>query len=640
VRPTSSAVLDDQFIERIRGRLVLLYGDAADDCLLEIVAAVDRFRRQAPQLPEPHDWDQQDVVLITYADQLHLTEGDANQDICAGKPQNPLWQLPLGPPGQSPGQSPLDPPGQSPLGTLENFFREEQWDQLISTVHLLPFFPYSSDDGFSVIDYLAVDPQVGSWDDMQPLRHRFRLMFDLVLNHISQQSDWFQSYRAGQDPYSQFFIEVDPQTDLSEVTRPRSLPLLTPVETSAGTRHVWTTFSSDQIDLNYCQPQVLVAMLEILLAYVAHGAQIVRLDAIAYLWKEIGTPCVHLPLTHEVVKLMRDLLEGVAPGVWLLTETNVPHRENVHYFGQGDEARLVYQFSLPPLLLDAFNHHDATTLMEWLAQLEPPPSGTTYLNFTASHDGIGVRPLEGLLPPERIASLVEAVRRRGGRVSTRRVADGSDVPYELNITYVDALAPEPTALLETDGQLGTDGQPGTDGQSDSEQVALHACRFLATQAIMLALQGIPAVYFHSIVGSRNDQTGAESSGQPRRINRQKFSTEQLQAQIGQPSSLAQAIYRGYQQLLVARRKIRAFHPEGQQQSINSGNPALVTFLRHSPDSQQTVLVAANVSDQEQPLNVEACCQQPLTQDLITAQPIATKTGTLNLLPGQAVWLGG
>ncbi len=611
---------EDPIAGRLRRQLEKLYGTAAEDCLQEIIALVERFRQQNHQVPKPHDWDERDVVLITYADQVRATG-----------PKHAKISAPLPAPSPQPPAPNSQPPSPSPLSTLENFLRQEHWDRLLSTVHLLPFFPYSSDDGFSVIDYLAVDPQVGNWDDIEQLRRHFRLMFDLVLNHISRQSDWFQAYLAGQEPYRRFFIEVDPNTDLSEVVRPRSLPLLTPVQTPAGTRHVWTTFSSDQVDLDYRRPQVLVAMLEILLAYVAHGAQIVRLDAVAFLWKEIGTNCLHLPSTHEVVKLMRDLLEWVAPGVWLLTETNVPHQENVRYFGQGNEARIVYQFSLPPLLLDAFVHHDATALTDWLAHLEPPPPDTTFLNFTASHDGIGVRPLEGLVPAQRIDSLVKAVQLRGGLVSTRRQANGTDVPYELNIAYVDALAPEHPI---DDEKLGA----GEAKRDSAAQVALHARRFLATQAVMLAMRGIPAVYFHSLVGSRNDTAGAAASGQPRRINRQKFSIDQLQAQIGRPGSLAQTIYRGYRHLLEVRRQTAAFHPEGRQQAVDPGNPALAAFLRQSPDSSQTVLVTVNVSDREQKLDLAALNASSFQRDLIAGQPIAAESGILRLLPGQAVWL--
>jgi len=120
--------------------------------------------------------------------------------------------------------------------------------------------------------------------------------------------------------------------------------------------------------------------------------RIARLDAVAFLWKELGTNCLHLPETHELVKLFRDVCEIVAPRAIILTETNVPHAENVSYFGQGDEAHMVYQFSLPPLLLHAFITGNGQYLTHWASGLEPPPAGCTFFNFTASHDGVGVRP--------------------------------------------------------------------------------------------------------------------------------------------------------------------------------------------------------------------------------------------------------
>ena len=347
-------------------------------------------------------------------------------------------------------------------------------------------------------------PHTGSWEDVQRLGQHFDLMFDLVLNHVSQYSRWFQDYLVGQSPYDRFFIECDPSWELSRVTRPRSLPLLTKFSTSRGPRHLWTTFSPDQIDLNYGEPAVLLEMLSVLLEYVRRGARIIRLDAIAYLWKEVGTSCIHLPQTHEVVKLLRDVLQAVAPQTLLLTETNVPHRENVSYFGQGDEAHMVYQFSLPPLLLDAFAHQDARPISRWLSRLEPPPRDATYFNFTASHDGIGVRPLEGLVTDERWDQLLQHVERQGGRISQRVNQDGSHSAYELNITYLDAL-----------------GHPCYRDPAD------HARRFLASQAVMLGLQGIPGVYFHSLVGSPNDRQAVETTGHARRINRHKYLRSEL-----------------------------------------------------------------------------------------------------------------
>lgn len=561
--------------ESVSQRLQTIYG-AVDDRLRDRIVrlAADYGARITPR--PRNAWDQTDVVLITYGDQVHAA-------------------------------------GEPPLASLARFLETERVDQLLSTIHILPFFPFSSDDGFSVIDFLKVDPALGEWSHVERIGRRFRLMFDLVMNHVSAQGAWFQSYLRGEAPYDRYFIEADPTGDFANVVRPRSLPLLTPAHTNRGVRHVWTTFSADQVDLNYAEPEVLATMLQVLLEYAVRGAQIIRLDAVGFLWKQLGTSCIHLPQTHAVVKLMRDVLAAAAPHVWLLTETNVPHEENVSYFGDGDEAQIVYQFSLPPLLLDAFVHADATYLMRWLASLEPPRAGTTFLNFTASHDGVGVRPLEGLAPEHRLTSLVEAVKRRGGLVSTRR-RGGEDVPYELNIAYVDAMSP--------------------DDPSDRE---LHARRFLASQAVMLALQGIPAVYFHSLVGSRNDRSGVEASGQNRRINRRKFQWEQLQRQLDQSDQLPAMIHRGYRRLLAVRRRVAAFHPDASQQAVACGDSRLIAFARQSLDGDQRILTLANTSGEPATVELGAMHADDLTCDLISENTCA-EGGVVVLQPGQAVWL--
>ena len=365
--------------ETLKQHLTCLYGEAgAGEVLPRLLELLESYTAKIPE-PKRVSWDETDVVLITYADQVF-------------------------------GSNPQE---KHPLAVLREFLVHHNYQDCINTVHLLPFYPYTSDDGFSVVDYKEVDPNSGDWEDVRGLAEDFNLAFDLVANHCSQKSEWFQKYLAGEEPYDTFFIDVDPQTDLSEVVRPRALPLLTPFETADGEKHVWTTFSPDQVDLNYGSPEVLLAMTDVLLFYVQNGARVVRLDAIAFLWKELGTNCLHLDQTHEVVKLMRTITQLVAPHVLILTETNVPHPENISYFGLADEAHMVYQFSLPPLLYDAYLNEDATTLSNWMESLYDIPSGTTYFNFTASHDGIGVRPLEGLVrlrtstswsPPPRTAA--------------------------------------------------------------------------------------------------------------------------------------------------------------------------------------------------------------------------------------------
>lgn len=589
--------IDATFAHRARPRLEMLYGDRAPYCLEAILKLAARHQ-PALSAPAKTGWDPRDVVLITYGDQVRCQR-------------------------------------TAPLAALRGFLADAGLQPLLSAVHLLPFFPYSSDDGFSVIDYRAVDPALGDWSDVRALGEHYGLMFDLVINHVSRRSRWFEGYRAGDDPYTRFFIEVDPATDLSGVTRPRSTPLLTAVETSRGLRHVWSTFSEDQIDLNFASPDVLLEMLDVLLFYLRQGARIIRLDAIAYLWKRIGTSCIHLPETHQVVKLLRDLVESVAPGVILLTETNVPHEENVSYFGEGDQAQMVYQFSLAPLLLEALLSGDGTLLSRWLGALEPPPPGCTVLNFTASHDGIGVRPLEGIMPEERFERLLEEVRLRGGRVSTKRNADGTESPYELNITYFSALGPPFAAPGNGPAARDATGAP-TAGDD-----ALHVRRFLASQAVMLALRGIPGVYFHSLVGTPNDNDGVARTGRARSINRRKFLRDQLDARLADDGSAPARVLAGYRKLLAVRTTQPAFHPDGPQEPLQTGDAALVAFLRSAPDGEQRVLVAANVGPEPKPLDVASLTGAPAVRDLLAdqhAEPRTDAGGRRVLAPYQVAWL--
>ena len=396
-------------------------------------------------------------------------------------------------------------------------------------------------------------------------------MYDLVLNHCSRQSKWFEDYVANIAPYREYFIAVDPDTDLSTVTRPRALPLLTPVHTQHGDEHLWTTFSEDQIDLNFSNQDVLFEFLDILLFYVASGATIIRLDAIAYLWKRIGTSCIHLEQTHEVVKLMRDLLDMVAPEVVLLTETNVPHEENVSYFGVGDEAHMVYQFSLPPLLLHALMTGDASYLTRWAASLDEIPSGCTYFNFTASHDGIGVRPLQGIIPDKELNKLAKRVKQLGGHVSTKANSDGTESPYELNITYFDALGDDPDTVTE-----------------------LHIARFLCSQVVAMELQGVPAVYFHSLTATRNYNEGVEKTGRARTINRRKWQEEELEDLLLKQGSATSQVMKTYIRWLQLRSAHKAFHPAAKQRIIDLG-PGL--FVVERTCKEQKVVCISNFTDQ-------------------------------------------
>jgi glucosylglycerate phosphorylase len=503
----------------------------------------------------------------------------------------------------------LQSPGEAPLMTLHHFLREYVKD-FVSTVHILPFYPYSSDDGFSVTDYYHVNPNLGSWDDVQHIGADFRLMFDAVINHISAQSDWFKAFLANDTGYERLIITEHPAADLRGVTRPRTSPLLTPFQKADGsTVHVWTTFGADQVDLDYHSPDTLVRILEVLLFYVKKGAQVLRLDAIAYLWKEVGTSCIHLPQTHAVIRLIRTVLDVVAPHVILITETNVPHIENISYFGTpaAPEAQLVYNFTLPPLLFHTLNTGNATILRDWVNSLAAPGDRASFFNFTASHDGIGVRPLEGILQPEEIKALVAKVESSGGTVSYKSNRDGESSAYELNISYIDAIA-------------AVNDPPDLQGR-----------RFLVSQAIMLALAGIPAVYIHSLLGSRNDLEGMKQAGYPRAINRQKLRVSEVSENLLNPHSFRARIFNDYAHLIRTRRQSPCFHPKAGQRALDFNNGSVFALERTTIDNSQSVLCLFNLTRHPQTLSLEIL----RSVDLLSDEWLG---GHVSLMPYQVRWL--
>ncbi len=557
-------------LEKIKQSLNSIYGEVTGRLAFERISPlIERFPAQKRK--KQTYFSQEDVVLITYGDSIQKS-------------------------------------GQAPIATLHEF-AVSYLKGAISGIHFLPFFPYSSDDGFSVKDFFAVDPALGTWEDVKAIGKDFELMFDYVLNHFSSKSKWFESYLQGAEGFREFAIEVDPATDLSRVTRPRSLPLLSEYKKKDGQSvYLWTTFSADQIDFNFKSLDVLEKMIEVLLFYVQQGAAILRLDAIAYLWKEIGTNCIHLRQVHDMVKLYRSILDVVAPDAVIITETNVPHAENISYFGNGrDEAQMVYNFTLPPLLLYSFVKQDATVLSRWARGLQLGSPHNVFLNFTASHDGIGVRPLEGILPPEEQAMLIEIVKANSGQVSYKHNPDGTDSPYELNITYVDAIL----------------------GNTDDTRAA----KFLASQAVQYVLPGVPATYIHSLLGSRNWTRGVEQTGRARTINREKLQAQNLLSELKDPASFRSRVFYPYLNLIRVRKSQKAFHPNAAFEILEI-DPAIFAIKRYAED--QTIYALTNISATGISVSLSQKGAPDRMTDLMTGETVNPDLFTLK--PYQFVWL--
>ncbi|MBN2568409.1 MAG: sugar phosphorylase [Deltaproteobacteria bacterium] len=546
-----------RFRERLFGRLEFLYGtEAAENWMPEFERILkvhnahkppEMIRKEQNYNPKQR-FSQEHIFLITYAD---MVKGE----------------------------------GPTPLSDLHSFVA--QYAQgAINTLHILPFFPYSSDRGFAIMDYRQVDERLGSWKDIRKKKRHYDLMFDAVLNHCSSRSEMFLEFLNGNPAYSNFFIAYESPEELTQeqrrkIFRPRTSDILTPFETIQGTRYIWTTFSPDQVDLNFRNPAVLLQVMSSLLFYIRKGADLLRLDAVIYIWAEPGTESVHLPQTHEIVKLLRDVVDFAASGVALVTETNVPHDQNISYFGNGsDEAHMVYNFALPPLVLYAFYTGDADILSQWAWGLNPPSDQTAFLNILDTHDGIGLQGIRGLLPPKDIQFLVDRAVGKGSLVSYKTTENGDEEPYEINSTWWSVL----------------------NGEYEKESLQVQIARYLASRAIALVLRGVPGIYIHGALGTTNDYGAAKASGINRDLNRGIIDAREVEQTLKDPASKMSMLFSsGRKQILIRRREI-SFHPQGGQKVLYISR-RVFALLRTSPKGDEAILTLTGVTGKAEEIEI-------------------------------------
>ncbi len=515
--------------------------------------------------------------------------------------------------------------GEKPLKIMQELL-VKYLHGVFNTIHILPFFPYSSDRGFAVMDFEEVDPNLGNWQDLLELKSGFKLMFDGVFNHVSSKSRWFQEFLNQNPDYTDFFTVFSTKNKLSAdhlklIVRPRTSELLSSFCTLSGKRMVWTTFSPDQIDLNFHNPRVLLKMIEIMLTYVRRGADLLRLDAVTYLWEELGTSCVHLEQTHEIIRLFRAVLNAAAPQTALITETNVAHEDNVRYFGNGfDEAQMVYNFALPPLVLHSFQTGDSIKLTTWASGLKKVSNQATYFNFLDSHDGIGVMAAKGILSDQEIEMMALKVLENGGYISYKDDGDGSVSPYEMNITWWSAI----------------------NNEDADEALTLQVDRYIASRATALVLMGVPGIYLHGLLGSKNDAELVIQEKQTRSINRKNIDKNELLKRLENPDSRESMVSRRLTKLIRIRIKEKVFHPNAPQK-ILSISPVLFTVLRFTKDKKEALISIINISGEAQrveiPLN-ETEVKTLSWHDLIGNKTYRVKDKSLHLQlkPYQIIWL--
>ena len=522
-------------------------------------------------------WDESDIALITYGDSI-LSDGD------------------------------------KPLSVLHQFCHKHFTDY-ISWIHILPFFPWTSDDGFSVLDYSTVNQALGGWEDIETIGKDFKLMADLVLNHCSSRSVWFENFKQGVQPGKDFFFTADDNFDVSQVVRPRTSELLQPMKTSEGEVNVWCTFSHDQVDFDFSNPEVLIEFVRIIRLYLDRGVRVFRLDAVAFTWKRSGTTCINLPEAHDLVRLLRALIESVQSDAVIITETNVPNIENLAYFGQRDEAHCIYNFALPPLLIHTLLEGDSSRMTRWLMSMPPAVLGTTYFNFIASHDGIGLRPVEGLLSEAELESMRDKLQANGALLSWRELASGEKSIYEVNVSLFDALrAPS-----------------GEEGESVDRMTLAHA--------ILLGLEGVPAIYLHSFLGTRNDEQRVLHTGHNRAINRHQWDLDLLSTELEDRDSTHSQCLEQIKSLIKIRRSQPAFHPNATQFTLNCGR-AIFAFWRQSQDRRQSIFCLYNISGDSTsvPLSTLNLIGGDVWVDLITGKAYPIELVDLPMDPYQAIWL--
>ena len=498
------------------------------------------------------------------------------------------------------------------IKVFQNFYKKNL-SKYFNAVHFLPFYPSSSDSGFAVKDHYRIEKKIGSWSDIKKISKFNNVMADIVINHSSARGLWFKNFLKKKRPGKDYFLTVNSKFDVSKVVRPRDHKLLKKIDIFKKSDYLWRTFSPDQIDLNFKNPVVLLRFIKIMIHLVNNGVRIFRLDAIAYLWKKDGTNCINLKQTHQIVKLLRIITNLLNVQTVIITETNLPEKENLSYFGKNDEANWIYNFSLPPLLIHAFLFENSSYLTKWSKSLPNAKLGNSYLNFIASHDGIGMRPTEGILNKRSLNSFLKRLKKNGSKFSYRKVQNKSKKVYEANITVFDALKK-------------TDFDPN--GKFFLE-------RYIAAHAIMISFEGIPAVYFNSLFGKSNDDAKYVITGNNRDVNRYKWNYKNITKKLSDKNSKQSIFFKNLRKLLDVKKNQKAFHPNAKRLNINLGSK-IFCFKRISLDKKQTIISITNCSSLNQYPRLGK--KYSKWKNIINSQINFIDDKTLKLKPFETIWL--
>lgn len=561
----------------LQNYLVSIYKDLENKEIKNICAEIKNIFLKKKKVKKTQLWDQEDCFLITYSDSIKKKSKDN-------------------------------------FKILDSFL--DQYCKDFSFIHILPFYPYSSDDGFAVIDYNQVESENGNWDDFSKISSKYKVMVDLVINHCSSQNQLFKNYLNNTEPGSDFFISSKKKfNNFSKVVRPRSSELSKKVKVKGKKEYVWCTFSHDQIDFNFKNPKVLLYFLRVIKFYIDQGSQALRLDAVAFLWKQIGTKCINLPETHVIIRLIRLIVEDYSSSCLIITETNVPNHENLSYFGNNNEAHCIYNFSLAPLVIHAIISENSTYLKQWSRSMPPAQQGNSYLNFLSTHDGIGMRPLEGILPDKELKKFIKTLQDSGAYL-TYRISQNKETVYEVNTTLLDAFKKT---------------YKGKDN--------FKTKRFVLAHEILLSMEGIPAIYIQNLLGSNNDLKKMKISKKFRSVNRKNWDYDDLLNKLNNRSLINSKIYTSITRLVKIRKKQHAFHPNATQFTLQLKND-LFGIWRQSIDRSQSIFCISNLTKEKKNVSLLEINLISTNDwyDILTGKKIENLSGNFALNAYQSIWL--
>ena len=522
-------------------------------------------------------WSEKDVLLITYADSI-IKKNQKN------------------------------------LITLSNFLTK--YCKEFTYVHILPFFPFSSDDGFAVEDYKKIKKEHGSWNDLKKITKSFKIMVDLVINHCSSRNRLFKNFLENKDPGKEFFISSQKKIPTSKkIVRPRSSDLSKKVLINGKDNYVWCTFGHDQVDFNFKNPSVLIYFFEIIKFYLDQNIKALRLDAVAFLWKELGTRCINLPQTHNIIRLIRLIIDNFYKKTLIITETNIPSHENLTYFGNNNEAHCIYNFSLAPLLIHAIISGNSFYLKKWSRGMPPAQENNSYLNFLSTHDGIGMRPVEGILPEMEVKKYFRFFKKQGGLFSYR-TNKGKKSVYEVNITLLEALK---------------------ECYNGKDKYIFD--RFVLAHTILFSMEGIPAIYIQNFLGSKNDNIKVKKTNSFRSINRKNWNYDSLTKIINNKSTINNKILNSIKTLIVLRKKQIAFHPNATQFTLQLGD-IFFGLWRQSIDRSQSIFCISNLTNKKQKISLLDINLISTNSwfDLLTKKRIKNIGDELFFKPYQTYWI--